>query len=81
MCQFSSLDVQDIMGTERQGITKNILMQRIDSHGRAIEVKYTGDGIAHHLRASQCGARFALEAPRGGGAAGRPCGERGASHS
>ena len=33
------------MGTERQGITKNVVMQRIDSHGRAIEVKYAGDGV------------------------------------
>lgn len=43
------------MGTERQGITKNVVMQRIDSHGQAVEVKYTGDEVTPAPRSSTPG--------------------------
>ena len=33
MCQYASLDVSDMMGTERQGITKDVTMMRIDADG------------------------------------------------
>lgn len=40
--QYASIDVADMMGTNRQGITKNILMRRIDQRGNYItNVDYT----------------------------------------
>ena len=46
VCQYASIDVSDMMGTNRQGITKNIVMQRVDSNGKAINrVDYTGDQV------------------------------------
>ena len=49
VCQFASIDVSDMMGTNRQGITKNIVMQRIDSSGKVIQrVDYTGDQVLEY---------------------------------
>ena len=49
VCQFASIDVSDMMGTNRQGITKNIVMQRVDSTGKAIQrVDYTGDQVLEY---------------------------------
>ena len=49
VCQYSSIDVSDMMGTNRQGITKNIVMQRVDSNGKAINrVDYTGDQVLEY---------------------------------
>ena len=36
VCQFASMDVSDMMGTERQGITKDIKMMRQDGQGKDI---------------------------------------------
>lgn len=53
VCQFASVDVQDIMGTDRQGITKNIVMQRVDAHGNRINVDYLGDSVLEYEVATE----------------------------
>ena len=48
VCHFASLDVSDMMGTERQGITKDIIMTRLDSDGKSLGVvDYTDDAITY----------------------------------
>jgi hypothetical protein len=40
--QYASIDVSDMMGTNRRGITRNIVMRRVDSQGNFItNVDYT----------------------------------------
>ena len=49
VCQYASIDVSDMMGTNRQGITKNIVMRRVDSQGNFItNVDYTGDQVLEY---------------------------------
>jgi len=38
VCQFASIDVSDMMGTERQGVTKDITMTQLDDKGNPIGV-------------------------------------------
>ena len=71
VCQFASIDVSDMMGTNRQGITKNIVMQRIDSTGKTIQrVDYTGDQVLEYesgeLLPVRCIAQLLCCSVRGG---------------
>ena len=48
MCQFASIDISDMMGTERQGITKDITMTRLNSEGESLGViDYTDDSLTY----------------------------------
>ena len=47
-CHFASIDVSDMMGTERQGITKDITMTRLDAKGDSLGVvDYNDDQIEY----------------------------------
>ena len=48
VCQFASIDISDMMGTERQGITKDITMTRLNSDGESLGViDYTDDSLTY----------------------------------
>jgi len=48
VCQFASIDISDMMGTERQGITKDITMTRLDAEGTSLGViDYTDDSLTY----------------------------------
>jgi hypothetical protein len=65
VCQFASIDVSDMMGTNRQGITKNIVMQRVDSSGKKIQrVDYTGDQVLEYESGELPGNAGLCAAPR-----------------
>lgn len=50
VCAYASVDVSDIMGTERQGIRKDIRMERIDHNGAKIgDYKYSEDEIEYEI--------------------------------
>lgn len=56
VCHFASLDVSDMMGTERQGITKDIVMTRLDSAGKSLGVlDYNEDDLLYEEVAEQTG--------------------------
>jgi thiol-disulfide isomerase/thioredoxin len=60
VCQFASLDVSDMMGTERQGITKDITATRLDSEGKHLGVvDYNEDALKYEELSEDEGAEHA----------------------